>query len=107
MTYSPLAIKRRHVLGDIYDRCDHVESIPVYLDEKSDEPLGFVDESMGHFADAFLFHLPELVCKKLSTGHFDYIFDYEYAGRTAGNSSQKRIKLNGILLVPKKNKKDE
>jgi hypothetical protein len=102
MTHSPLAMKRRHVLGDIYDRCEHVENIPVYLDTKAGEPVGYADESLGHFADAFLFHLPELVCKKLSTGHFDYIFDYEYVRRTAGSSGRRRIRLNGILLIPKR-----
>jgi hypothetical protein len=105
MTYAPLAIKRRHVLGDIYDRCDHVESVPVYMDDKSGEPLGYADESLGHFADAFLFHLPEMICKKLSTGHFDYVFDCEYI-RSPSAAGRKRIKLNGILLVPKKNAKE-
>jgi len=105
MAYSPLAIKRRHVLGDIYDRCDHVESIPVYLDEKTGEPLGYADESLGHFADAFLFHLPEQICKKLSAGQFDYVFDCEYLRRTRGNKGSRRIKLNGILLTLKKNSK--
>lgn len=95
-------MKRSHVLGDLYDRCDRVESIPVYMNEKSGEPLGFADESLGHFADAFLFHLPEPVCKKLSTGHFDFVFDCEYSESPGRPGTKKRIVLNGILLVPKK-----
>ncbi len=105
MIHSPLAIKRRHVLGDIYDRCDHIENIPVYFETKTEEPLGYADESLGHFADAFLFHLPEHFCKKLSTGHFDYIFEYEYALGVGRPGGRKRIKLTGILLVPKQNSK--
>ena len=101
MTHSPLAIKRRYVLGDIYDRCDAVESIPVYMNDISEEPLGYADESLGHFADAFLFHLPEIICKKLSTGHFDFIFDFDYSGQPK-KALRTRIKLNGILLVPRK-----
>jgi hypothetical protein len=77
------------------------------MGEKGGEPLGYADESLGHFADAFLFHLPELVCKKLSTGHFDYVFDCEYIRSAAGAAARKRIKLNGILLVPKKNAKED
>lgn len=100
MTYSPLAIKRRQVLGDIYDRCDSIESIPVYLKDKSGEPLGTVDESMGDFADTFLFHLPEIICKKLSAGQFEYIFEYKYARKTKKSGKNKRIILTSILLVP-------
>ena len=99
MAYSPLAIKRRNVLGKIYGRCDAVERIPVYVNSKSDEPLGYADESLGHYADAFLFHLPENICKKLSTGHFNYVLYFEYAGNAAGDD---RIRLDSILLTPRK-----
>lgn len=102
MTYSPLAIKRRNILGDIYSRCDTVESIPVYLNDQSDELLGYADESLGLYADAFLFHLPEIICKKLSTGHFNYVFDCDYSDETLKIGKGRRIKLNCILLVPKK-----
>ena len=77
MTYSPLAIKRRQVLGDLYAVCDNVEMVPVHLDNAEGEKIGYVDESLGHYADAYLFHLPEDVCKKLSTGHYIYSFDYD------------------------------
>ena len=102
MKYSPLAVKRRNILGDIYSRCDKVERIPVYLNDKSDELLGHADESLGLYADAFLFHLPELICKKLSTGHFDYAFDFDYSDDSKKSDKQRRIKLNYILLLPKK-----
>jgi len=93
MAYSPLAIKRSYVLGDLYHRCEVSESTPVYIDTVTDEPAGFVDNSLGKYADAFLFHLPEDVCKKLSTGHFRYAFDYEKT------EEKNMIRLNYILLV--------
>jgi hypothetical protein len=100
MSYSPLAIKRRHVLGEIYKYCDNVESIPVYLNEVSGELLGHADESMGRYADAFLFHLPKDVCKKLSSGHYNYIFGYDVLyNRT---DKKRHIKLNHILLIGRK-----
>jgi hypothetical protein len=99
MSYSPLAIKRRHVLGDIYKNCDTVESIPVYLNDASGELLGHADESMGRYADAFLFHLSEDVCKKLSTGHYNYSFEYDVLYN--GEDKRRHIKLNSILLVGK------
>ncbi|HEY0426646.1 MAG TPA: hypothetical protein VGC76_02465 [Pyrinomonadaceae bacterium] len=99
MSYSPLAIKRNHVLGDIYKNCDSVESIPVYLNDTAGELLGHVDESLGRYADAFLFHLPEDICKKLSTGHYNYSFDYDVLYNQ--NEKKRHIKLNCILLVGK------
>ncbi len=102
MVYSPLAIKRRNVLGDIYKMCETVENVPVFLETKLDEQIGFADESLGHYADAFLFHLPEDICKKLSTGHYNYAFDYEVLENDITNNKQKRIKLNHILLVGRK-----
>ena len=102
MSFSPLAIKRRHVLGDIYTQCDAVETIPVYMDTKSDEPLGFVDESMGIYADTFLFHLPEDVCKRLSSGHYTYSFDYEISELKDAQTKKRRFTLNYILLTGRK-----
>lgn len=100
MSYSPLAIKRSHVLGEIYKYCDRVESIPVYLNDVKGELLGHVDESMGPYADAFLFHLPEDVCKKLSTGHYHYVFNYDVS--YDGVAKKRHLKLNYISLVGKK-----
>ena len=101
MTYSPLAIKRRQVLGDLYALCDSVENVPVHLDNADGEKLGFADESLGHYADAYLFHLPEDICKKLSTGHYIYSFDYDYSDIEA-TGRNRRIKLNYIFLTGRK-----
>ncbi len=102
MSYSPLAIKRSYVLGEIYKQCDPIESIPVYMNDQSGELLGYVDESLGHYADAFVFHLPETVCKQLSSSYYDYAFGFEYSEKTDQTGNKKRIKLNHILLVGKK-----
>ena len=100
MIYSPIAIKRRQVLGDFYHRCEKIESIPVYMNDVSGELLGHVDESLGQYADAFVFHLAENVCKKLSTGHFNYAFDYDILKSKTSKSGH--IKLNYIFLIGKK-----
>ena len=100
MTYSPLALKRRHVLGDLYPICENVVTVPVYLDNDQGEMIGYADESLGHYADAFLFHLPEDVCKKLSSGHFIYSFNYDYTG-VAAAGKKRRISLTNICLTAK------
>jgi hypothetical protein len=97
MTYSPLAIKRNYILGDIYQHCDRIESIPVYLNNVSGELLGYVDEELGPYIDAFLFHLPEDICKKLSSGHYQYGFDYDVL--SGQNDKNRRVKLNCIVLL--------
>src|SRR5436305_14301009 len=101
MTYSPLAIKRRQVLGDLYSLCDNTETVPVHLDNADGEKIGFADESLGHYADAYLFHLPEDVCKKMSTGHYIYSFDYDYSDPDA-TGRHRRVKLNCIYLTGRK-----
>lgn len=102
MSYSPIAIKRSYVLGTIYKQCEPIESIPVYLNDSTGEPLGYVDESLGHYADAFKFNLPEIICKKISTNHYDYSFGFEYFEKTVKTAGKRRIKLEHILLVEKK-----
>jgi hypothetical protein len=103
MTYGPIAIKRRQVLGDLYGKCDKVEWIPVFMESSDGEALGHADESLGHYADAFLFHLPEEICKRLSTGHYNYSFNYDYTDPDAsGPASQRRITLTNICLVGRK-----
>ena len=102
MTHSPLSIKRRHVLGDLYSKCDSLEEIPVYLDSPDGEKIGHVNEGLGHYADAYCFHLPEDVCKKLATGHYIYSFDYDYSDPKAPAGRDKRIKLNLIVLTGRK-----
>lgn len=93
MSYSPLAIKRSYILGNLYNRCEVSEKTPVYIDTVTDEPAGYVDNTLGLYADAFLFHLPEDVCKKLSTGHYKYGFDYEKI------EASNKITLNYIMLI--------
>lgn len=101
MSYSPLAVKRNYVLGKIYKQCDAIASIPVYMNDSAGELLGYADESLGHYADAFVFHLPEIVCKQLSTSHYDYAFGFEYTEKNRKSNHQKRIRLNHILLIGK------
>ncbi|HEX8195552.1 MAG TPA: hypothetical protein VF571_05015 [Pyrinomonadaceae bacterium] len=91
-----LAIKRKHVLGDLYNSCEVSESIPVFIEDQMDEPVGYADSSLGVYVDAFLFHLPEDVCKKLSTGHYKFGLDYDLSG------NKNKVKLNHILLVSNK-----
>lgn len=95
-------MSRRHVLGDLYSRCEAVVSVPVYLDDTAGEMLGYVDEGLGHYADAFSFHLPDDVCKKLSSGYFTFAFDFSYADAAPQGSSRK-VKLNSISLVARQN----
>lgn len=91
-----LAIKRKHVLGDLYNSCEVSESIPVYINDNLEEPIGTADSSLGVYVDAFLFHLPEDVCKKLSTGHYQFGLDYDVS------DDKNKVKLNHILLVANK-----
>jgi hypothetical protein len=98
MTYSPLAIKRRQVLGDLYSICDPIDQVPIILDGETNENIGFADESLGKYADAFLFHVAEDVCKKLATNHYLYSFDYEYADPEATGPGR-RIILTNIHLT--------
>ncbi len=100
MTYNPLTIKRHSVLGDLYKQCDTIKSIPVFMNNISEEPIGFVDESLGHYVDGFVFHLPEIVCKKLSVSGYDIGVDYSFSDINS-KINNKRIKLNHIVLVVK------
>jgi hypothetical protein len=102
MEAGPISFSRRHVLGDLYSRCDAIESIPVYLESVEGELLGHVNQGLGHYADAFSFHLQSDVCKKLASGHYTYAFSYEYSDDEAKSSSQRRVKLGSICLVARK-----
>jgi hypothetical protein len=107
MTEQPLSMTRRHVLGQLYGRCEPItESIPVYiapLDEHEAPTLaGHVEQSMGVYADAFTFHLPQDVCKALSAGYYSYSLEYEHSD-TANSTSQSRIRLTSILLTARQN----
>lgn len=97
MSFSPLSLTRRRVLGEIYSRCDSLtENIPVYLIGDENELLGHADESLGHYADAMTFHLADDVCKRLSAGQYTYEFDLAHAG-TKG-----RLILKTIFLKARK-----
>lgn len=102
MVYGPLSLSRRHVLGDLYARCEAIVNVPVYLNDNTGEMLGYADEGLGHYADAFCFHLPEDICKKLSAGHFTYSFDFDLTGDTKLSASRRSIKLNYIVLTARK-----
>jgi hypothetical protein len=94
-----VTLARRHVLGDLYGRCDAIEDkIPVFLAGGEPTEIGFVDESLGHYADAFTFYLVESICKKLASGHFSYSLDYVHSD-LAPTNGRSRIKLSSITLT--------
>lgn len=103
MSSGPISVSRRHVLGDLYSRCDVISSVPVYLNSVDGELLGHVDQGLGHYADAFSFHLPDDICKKLSAGFFTYAFDYQYTDPAAEPGRPKRVTLNSICLIARQN----
>jgi len=103
MINTPVTLSRRHVLGDFYSRCESIEKIPVYLDSADTENIGFVDEGLGVYADAFRFHVSEELSKKLLAGHFTYAFDYDFVDKDKKLAPNKRrIRLNFILLNSRK-----
>src|SRR5436853_85349 len=78
--YCPVTLSRRHVLGDLYGRCDAlISDVPVYLDGDERSLLGHANEQFGKFADSISFFLDDDNCKKLSTGHFTFSVDYQIA----------------------------
>lgn len=100
--YSPVSLSRRHVLGALYSRCEPVKgNVPVYLDGEEPELLGHADEHLGRFADAMSFYLAEDMCKKLSSGHFTYAFDYAIA--EGSDQAARRVVLRSITLVGRQN----
>jgi hypothetical protein len=99
---SPVTLSRRHVLGDFYQRCLPIDKIPVYLDNKDGETIGFVDEGLGVYADAFRFHLSDEICKKLLSGHYTYSFHFDFADKNKKESGRRSIKLTSILLNSRK-----
>lgn len=102
MAYIPLTLTRQHVLGELYGRCEHAtKELPVYLNDRSGERLGHVDESMGKYADAFTFHVPEDVCKRLAGGQYTYSFDYHFTQTVSAalTASKRSISLVSIILT--------
>ena len=104
MAYSPLTVSRRHVLGDLYGRCERLVQVPVYLNDTEGEKLGFVDESQGHYADAYTFHISEENCKKLAGGQLLCSFNYDFASRSDSTlaDTRRRIKLTCVFLTERK-----
>lgn len=99
MQFSPLAIKRHYILGNLAEKCEPVEKIPVFLDDITAEPIGYVDESLGRYVDAFVFHLPEDVCKRLATNGYDLDVDYQVSKSKTTGEKDVRLKLNHIILT--------
>lgn len=102
MSYSPLTFSRRHVLGDLYARCERSTEVPVFLGSVDGEKLGYVDEGLGRYADAFTFHISEENCKKLAAGQFEYSIGYEPASDESGAVQGRRVKLTSITLIQRK-----
>lgn len=104
MSTNTISMARSHILGEISGRCEPVQSVPVYLNDKYGEILGYADESLGKYADAITFHLDEGFGKKLTMGHFTYSFDFDYINADPAQVSpqKRRIRLNSILLVERK-----
>src|SRR5688500_8918483 len=99
MALATLSLSRRHVLGNLYGRCNSISgSIPVYLAADEPELLGYADEGLGPFADAFTFHLDAESCKRLSVGQFSYSIDYANS-RVATDKARGRVTLVSITLV--------
>ncbi|MEK7723550.1 MAG: hypothetical protein AAB336_04315 [Acidobacteriota bacterium] len=95
MDKNLLNLKRRHVLGNLYAKCENIGSIPVYLDAVSEEPIGSADESLGRYVDAFSFHLPETTCKKLSSNGYVVAFEYDVSAE-----NPKKLTIKHFILMP-------
>ena len=102
MVYGPLTMSRRHVLGDLYNTCDHAESVPVYLHAPGGELLGHAEEG-NRYADVMTFHISEENCKRMAGGQFGFSFGTEYTGpeKPGDRRSTRRIRLTSIHLVPR------
>lgn len=100
MNINTVIFKRRRILGDLYDQCDPIESIPVYLNGADTEPIGTVEEAPENYSDAFVFKLPGDICKAFSVGDYHVGIDYDFADKNKKSNSD-RIKLNHIILVAK------
>jgi hypothetical protein len=98
MSLQTISIARSQVLGNFNARCEKIELIPVYMSEDMETQIGFVDQSLGPYADAFSFHLPADMCKRLSSGQFSFSFGYDDKAR-AKKGNQSRITLNYICLT--------
>lgn len=89
---GPVSLTRRHVLGELYPRCETLaEQIPLYLDGDAPEVLGHVDQALGVFRDAFSFHVTSDVGKGLCAGYYTFAFDCEPV-------ENRRLRLVSITL---------
>jgi hypothetical protein len=104
MVYGPLTMARRHILGDLYKKCDHSQIVPVYMNDADGEVLGHAEEGGGPYADSLTFHMSEENCKLMAGGKFDYSFGTEFSGpeRAGGRQQMRRVRLTSILLVLRK-----
>jgi hypothetical protein len=98
MSFETLLFSRRHVLGDLYNRCDRDDSVPVFMEEDPDTQIGLADQSTSRYVDAFSFHLPAAICKKLSSGQFAFSFGYAHA-KSDDVFNKPRIRLTYICLT--------
>ena len=73
----------------------------MYMEGEDRELLGFADESLGIYRDAFSFHLADDVCKRLSAGHYLYQFEVEHSDPKA-TDSRSRVRLVSITLQTRK-----
>lgn len=97
MAFSPLSLSRRHVLGELYAKCDEfTEEIPVFIIGEENELIGHVDQCLGHYADALTFHIPDDVCKRLSAGQYTYEFDLDRS------TVKGRVIVRTVFLKPRK-----
>lgn len=99
MANSPLTLSRRHVLGKLYERCESVTNVPIYWKDVPESPIGYV-ESTGGYSDAFTFHLPDEVCKKLAAGQIHCTYDYEVLGAASKRlvRSKSNIRVRAFIL---------
>jgi len=98
MSFEKLSVSRRHVLGQLHGRCEPIDLVPVFMDTNQGAEVGFADQSLGRYADAFSFHLPADVCKKLSSGQFSFSFGYDVADGYE-RLRQPRFRLTHICLT--------
>ena len=95
MPLTTLLVSRRHVLGCYHHLCEAIDYLPVFLSETPEDAIGYVDQTLGRYVDAFSFHLPPDICSDLSGGRFSYSFQYE----KSPVENSENIKINSIHLT--------
>ena len=97
MSIETVSFARRHVLGDLHGRCNVIDLVPVFLDEDPTTEIGFIDQSLGRYSDAFNFHLPADVCKKLSSGHYRFPLGFD-RDKPTEEVKKPRVTLTHVYL---------